>query len=300
MLKQSGQLFVGLIWIPTKYEEQLAVKKNDMQLEKNLNPHIVKRQIDPELTIPTFFEDNEFTFAPQQVINSYDTPKFKEANPGVFTSVTFPFLFGVMFGDIFAGSMLTAFGIYLIWGTPSKGSLVEALYPGRYFLFMMGFFSIFCGLCYNDFTSLPTYIFGSSCYTYTDGERDPQWDSSCVYPVGVDPSWYLSSNEIAFINSLKMKVAVIYGVAHMTLGIYLKGTNAWFYGQYVDFFFEFLPQIVLMLALFGFMDYLVVLKWLTDFTQNSEKAPSIITMTIDMAMTFGEPSVAGWDPLIKP
>ena len=55
-----------------------------------------------------------------------------------------------------------------------------------------------------------------------------------------------------------------------------------------------------MLALFGFMDYLVVLKWLTDFTQDSEKAPSIITMTIDMAMTFGEPSVAGWDPLIKP
>ena len=40
-------------------------KKHDMQVQKNLNPHIVQRQIDPELTIPTFFEDNEFTFAPQ-------------------------------------------------------------------------------------------------------------------------------------------------------------------------------------------------------------------------------------------
>lgn len=85
----------------------------------------------------------------------------------MFTAVTFPFLFGVMFGDIFAGSMLTAFGLYLIWAAPTKGSIVEAMYPGRYFLFMMGFFSIFCGLCYNDFTSLPTYMFGSSCYTYT-------------------------------------------------------------------------------------------------------------------------------------
>jgi V-type H+-transporting ATPase subunit a len=72
-----------------------------------------------------------------------------------------------MFGDIFAGSMLTAFGLYLIWAAPTKGSIVEAMYSGRYFLFMMGFFSIFCGLCYNDFTSLPTYMFGSSCYTYT-------------------------------------------------------------------------------------------------------------------------------------
>ena len=73
-------------------------------------------------------------------------------------------------------------------------------------------------------------MFGDSCYEYKRGEKDPVWDSSCVYPFGVDPSWYLSSNEIAFINSLKMKVAVIYGVAHMTLGIYLKGTNAWHYG----------------------------------------------------------------------
>ena len=174
-----------------------------------------------------------------------------------------------MFGDIFAGSMLTAFGLYLIWAPPTKGSVVEALYPGRYFLFMMGFFSIFCGVCYNDFTSLPTYMFGPSCYTYTEGQKDPAWDSDCVYPVGVDPSWYLSHNEIAFINSLKMKIAVIYGVAHMTLGIYLKGTNAFYYGAYVDFFFEFVPQIVLMLALFGFMDYLIIVKWLTDFTQNS-------------------------------
>ena len=124
LLKQSGQLLIGLIWVPVKYEEALFAKKNEVQQQKNLNPHIVKRQIDPELTIPTFFEDNEFTFAPQQVIDQYDTPKFKEANPGVFTAVTFPFLFGVMFGDIFAGSILTGFGLYLIWASPTKGSLV--------------------------------------------------------------------------------------------------------------------------------------------------------------------------------
>ena len=75
-----------------------------------------------------------------------------------------------------------------------------------------------------------------------------------------------------------MKIAVIYGVAHMSLGIFLKGTNFWHYGQVVDFLFEFLPQIVLMLALFGFMDYLIVLKWLTDFTQSTATAPSIITI----------------------
>ena len=32
MFKQCGQLFAGLVWIPTKYEDTLANKKNDMQL----------------------------------------------------------------------------------------------------------------------------------------------------------------------------------------------------------------------------------------------------------------------------
>jgi len=53
-----------------------------------------------------------------------------------------------------------------------------------------------------------------------------------------------------------------------------------------------------MLALFGFMDFLICLKWMTDFTDDTSKAPSIITLTIDMGMSGGKPSVAGWDPLI--
>ena len=200
-----------------------------MLTQKNLNPHILRREIDKELTNPTCFEDNAFTFAPQMIVDQYDIPKFKEANPAVFTAVTFPFLFGVMFGDLFAGSLLCSFGLYLIWATPTRGSIAEAAHPARYFLFMMGFFSVFCGICYNDFTSLPLYVFGRSCYTFSEGEADPTWDSECVYPVGIDPAWYLSVHEIAFVNSLKMKVAVIFGVAHMCLGIFLKGSNACYY-----------------------------------------------------------------------
>lgn len=34
----------------------------------------------------------------------------------------------------------------------------------------------------------------------------------CVYPIGIDPKWYVSHNEVTYFNSLKMKVAVILGV----------------------------------------------------------------------------------------
>ena len=89
-------------------------------------------------------------------------------------------------------------------------------------------------------------------------------------------AWYLASNELAYINSMKMKIAVIIGVAHMTLGLILRGLNNVYFGRKVDFLFEFLPQLIILLALFGYMDFLIIVKWLTDFTGIEDKAPSII------------------------
>jgi len=47
-------------------------------------------------------------------VNTYGIPRYKEFNPAVFTTITFPFLFGVMFGDIAHGFLLFLCGILLI------------------------------------------------------------------------------------------------------------------------------------------------------------------------------------------
>ena len=60
-----------------------------------------------------------------------------------------------------------------------------------------------------------------------------------------------------------MKLAVILGVLQMALGILMKGFNNIYFKKTVDFFFEFLPQIILLLCLFGWMDLLIIGKWLT-------------------------------------
>ena len=122
----------------------------------------------------------------------------------------------------------------------------------------MGFFSFYCGLIYNDFFSIPLNLFGT-CYNLETGERK---DTECTYPIGIDPVWYLSRQEISFLNSIKMKLGVILGVTHMSLGIVMKGLNARSRGNKLDFYFEFLPQLVMLVCMFGYMDLLIVIKWL--------------------------------------
>lgn len=114
----------------------------------------------------------------------------------------------------------------------------------------MSFFSIFNGFIYNEFGSLTTYIAGNgrSCYTkFVQANVDGQTniynayreDDECVYPFGIDPIWYMSTQTISFMNSLKMKASVIIGVSHMTIGVLLKGINALYFGNYAEFVFEF-------------------------------------------------------------
>lgn len=109
----------------------------------------------------------------------------------------------------------------------------------------------------------------------------------CVYPIGVDPAWYMGKNELAFLNSLKMKLSVILGVLQMSLGICMKAFNATYFKNKIDFFFEFVPQIILMMVLFGYMDLIIICKWLTDFSGKEYMAPSVITTMIDMALSGG-------------
>ena len=150
---------------------------------------------------------------------------------------------------------------------------------------MMGFFAFYNGVIYNDYLSLSLNLFGS-CYDLNTADP-PEWvlkDAECIYPFGLDPVWSMSSNQLTFQNSYKMKLAVIIGVLHMSCGIILKGVNSLYFRNWIDFVFEFIPQILFMICTFGLMDFMVIFKWLHKYDEAVSPAPSVITLLIGLVL----------------
>lgn len=222
---------------------------------------------------PTYFRTNKFTSAFQEIVDAYGVAKYQEANPSVYTIVTFPFLFAVMFGDWGHGICLFLATLYFIMrekklSSQKLGDIMEMAFGGRYVIMMMALFSIYTGLVYNEFFSVPFELFGSSAYSCRDTSCRDATTSGLVkvrdaYPFGVDPVWHGSRSELPFLNSLKMKMSILLGVAQMNLGIILSYFNAKFFKNNLNIWYQFVPQMIFLNSLFGYLALLIIVKWCT-------------------------------------
>jgi len=252
-------------------------------------PSLVRAVPQPWPTPPTHFLTNKFTYAYQEFVNTYGIPRYQEINPALFTAATFPFLFGVMYGDIGHGMFLFLTGCTLVWNEaktesgPKADEITAGMHTGRYMMLMMGFFAIYAGVVYNDCFSLGINLFGSRYHF--DGQEDGTVEvgdvaeliaeygsDDSVYPFGLDPMWHVASNDLPFFNSFKMKLSVILGITQMSFGICLKGMNAVYFKKTLDFYYEFLPMVVFASSLFVYMVVLIFLKWTIDWNERMSSA----------------------------
>lgn len=247
---------------------------------------------------PTYVRTNGITEATQQLVNTYGVPRYKEVNPAVFWVITFPFLFGVMYGDVGHGLLLLAFGVMLVRRADELRVSIPALYDFRYMIALMGFFSVYAGLIYSDIFSLGLPLFASR-WEGDDGDDDrknssilfsPSYDDRNEggrgpYPFGLDPAWHAAENELIFVNAMKMKTSVILGVAHMLLGLFLRWVNAVHERNMIDLVCECVPATLFMLCFFAFMDIQILYKWVTPV----DDPPSIVNSMIAMALGLDDP-----------
>ena len=100
--KLHGNFIDGECWIPQdKFDE---VQNNLLKItEKDptkLTAVFTDFENDDDANPPTYLKLNQFTETFQLIVSEYGVPRYQEINPGLFTIISFPFMFGIMFGDI--------------------------------------------------------------------------------------------------------------------------------------------------------------------------------------------------------
>jgi vacuolar-type H+-ATPase subunit I/STV1 len=165
----------------------------------------------------------------------------------------------------------------------------------------MGIFATYSGFIYNELFSVPLEIWGPTLWC--SGELDdpqcaaipgtnPQqlqkwprtnmnqaWDFSGggstgeevvsdPYPFGSDPGWAHTANKLNSANSFKMKFAIVVGVAQMVMGVCCKLMNTLYWKDMITLYFVFIPEIVFINSIFGYLVILILTKWTTNWDTN--------------------------------
>lgn len=222
---QARKTLIAEAWCPTNSLPLIKSTLQDVNDRAGLSVPTIVNQIKTSKTPPTYNKVNKFTEAFQTIINAYGTAKYQEVNPGLPTIVTFPFLFAVMFGDFGHGFILTCAATAMIYYERTLlrrklDELFSMAFYGRYIMLMMGVYSMYTGLIYNDAFSKAMTLFPSQWEWPAEFKPNATVQATLTdnyrYPFGIDWGWHGSENDLLFSNSYKMKLSILMGWAHVS------------------------------------------------------------------------------------
>ncbi|XP_020828232.1 V-type proton ATPase 116 kDa subunit a 1 isoform X4 [Phascolarctos cinereus] len=301
----TQKCLIAEVWCPVADLDsiQFALRRGTEHSGSTV-PSILNR-MQTNQTPPTYNKTNKFTSGFQNLVDAYGIGTYREINPAPYTIITFPFLFAVMFGDFGHGILMTLFAIWMVMresrilSQKNENEMFSTVFNGRYIILLMGVFSIYTGLIYNDCFSKALNIFGSSwsvrpmfTSNWTEdtlrGNPVLQLDPAIKgvfegpYPFGIDPIWNIATNKLTFLNSFKMKMSVILGIIHMIFGVTLSLLNHTYFKKPLNIYLEFIPEIIFITSLFGYLVILIFYKWTAYDAHSSKDAPSLLIHFINM------------------
>uniref|UniRef100_A0A8C5MWQ6 V-type proton ATPase subunit a n=1 Tax=Leptobrachium leishanense TaxID=445787 RepID=A0A8C5MWQ6_9ANUR len=303
----TQKCLIAEVWCPVADLDsiQFALRRGTEHSGSTV-PSILNR-MQTSQTPPTYNKTNKFTCGFQNIVDAYGISSYREINPAPYTIITFPFLFAVMFGDFGHGVLMTFIAVWMvlresrILSQKNDNELFNMIFSGRYIILLMGIFSIYTGLIYNDCFSKALNLFGSSWSVRPMFNSRDNWTEDLLkhvsvlqlnpnvtgvfngpYPFGIDPIWSIATNKLTFLNSFKMKMSVILGIIHMLFGVTLGLLNHIYFKKPLNIYLGFIPEMIFMSSLFGYLVILVLFKWCAYDAATSMEAPSLLIHFINM------------------
>uniref|UniRef100_A0A674G7T9 V-type proton ATPase subunit a n=1 Tax=Taeniopygia guttata TaxID=59729 RepID=A0A674G7T9_TAEGU len=298
----TKKCLIAEVWCPVRDLTQVQ----DALRQGSVSGSCFVQRVPTTESPPTLIRTNKFTAGFQSIVDAYGVASYQEVNPAPYAIITFPFIFAIMFGDVGHGLLMFLFALWMVLYEDSPrlrqgtNEIWLTFFEGRYLILLMGAFSIYTGFIYNECFSKATAIFPSAWSVATMANHS-SWSSAYLathpsltldpnvtgvfqgpYPFGIDPIWSLATNHLNFLNSFKMKMSVVLGIVHMGFGVMLGVFNHVHFQQRHRLVLEFLPEMIFLLALFGYLVFLIFYKWIKFSAADSRVAPSILIHFIDM------------------
>lgn len=203
-----------------------------------------------------------------------------------------------MFGDLGHATIVVVTAVAMIlaerrMAKADLGEIIGTFFYGRYIILLMGLFSIFTGLIYNDVFSKGMHLFETGwawpSHEPIGGGSVTATATGHTYVFGIDPTWHGAENSLVFINSYKMKMSIILGVIHMTFAICLQVPNHLFFNHPSGVWAEWIPQMIFLHSIFGYLVVMIIAKWSTNWAEvtGGKVPPNLLNMLIYMFLKPG-------------
>ncbi len=190
--------------ISIQVDEHAAARiaKTTREHSKELIPEHVVGEEPP----PTLIDSPAFFKPLQSVINNFGTPSYHELNPLPFMIITYPIIYGLMFGDVGQGLLFIIGGLFL-WNLKKKGKKIfelgQMIADGSELIILLGIGIVVFGIIFGDFFGFePDFL----KLNVINGARAPIFSPSEL--------------KIEF-----MVITLFVGVAHLTFGLALSAVN---------------------------------------------------------------------------
>jgi V/A-type H+-transporting ATPase subunit I len=110
-----GQLkhtYVVTGWVPVDVMEDLTIRLKGASKEILIET-LPTTRYGHNLNVPVALFNNKYLKPFQMLVNTYSRPRYGELDPTIIMAITFPLLYGAMFGDLGQGLVLLVLGVLI-------------------------------------------------------------------------------------------------------------------------------------------------------------------------------------------